>query len=169
MNRSRLRSGAVLLAFVAASRTQSQAFQDANPAEQNSASVPAAVEQIDSSIVFASDGTSQAEHTVKVRTQSDADLKRYSVVTMPYLGGSERAEISVRVTKPDGSITETPDADIQDLPAAVTRRGSDLWRFARKASACERASGRRSSGVACPKHTDRGGNPWTVLVCLQLP
>ena len=120
---SRLRCCALLVSLLASFGTQSRAFQEADPGKGNADPIPAStvIEQLASSVVFSSDGTSQTEERAKIRIQSDADVKQYGVLTIPFLGGSERVEISIRVTKPSGTIVETPDSDIQDLPTAVTR------------------------------------------------
>ncbi len=68
------------------------------------------------------DGTGVRESTTRVRIQSEAGVKQMAVLTFTYTASNQQAEIGyVRVIKPDGSVVVTPDYNVQDLPADISR------------------------------------------------
>jgi len=68
------------------------------------------------------DGTGTSEREVEVTVLSEAGLKAFAVLTFPYTSANETIEFDyVRVRKPDGIVVKTPDYNIQDMPAEVTR------------------------------------------------
>jgi tetratricopeptide (TPR) repeat protein/transglutaminase-like putative cysteine protease len=68
------------------------------------------------------DGTGTREREVEVRLLSEAGLKAFAVLAFPYTTANETIEFDyVRVRKPDGTVVKTPDYNIQDMPAEVTR------------------------------------------------
>jgi len=68
------------------------------------------------------DGTGTRETTARVRILADAGVKQMAVLTFTYTAMNQQVEIEyVRVIKPDGSVVVTPDYNVQDLPADVTR------------------------------------------------
>ena len=71
---------------------------------------------------YAPDGTGSKEITAVLRMQSEAAVRQFGVLTLPFASSNERIEIDyVRVRKPDGSVVETPAADAQEMPQEVTR------------------------------------------------
>ena len=53
---------------------------------------------------------------------SQAGVQRLAVLTFPYTSANETVEFDyVRVRKPDGTVVTTPEYNIQDMPADVTR------------------------------------------------
>jgi len=71
---------------------------------------------------FESDGSGSRETTVVYRVQSQAGVQGLAVLAFPYTSANETVEFDyVRVRKPDGSVIVTPDYNIQDMPAEVTR------------------------------------------------
>jgi transglutaminase-like putative cysteine protease len=69
-----------------------------------------------------SDGTNSREVTARFRILTDAGVKAMAVLTFTYTASSQQMEFGyVRVIKPDGSVVVTPDYNIQDLPAEVSR------------------------------------------------
>lgn len=76
------------------------------------------------------DGTGTTERTGVVRVQSDAMLKQFSVLSLPFAGGSQKVQFTyARVRHPDGSTVDTPPSDMIEQPAPVTREApfySDL-------------------------------------------
>lgn len=69
-----------------------------------------------------SDGTGTRETTARVRVLADAGVKELAVLTFTYTASNEELDVKyVRVLKPDGTVVETPDYNVQDLPADVTR------------------------------------------------
>jgi tetratricopeptide (TPR) repeat protein len=71
---------------------------------------------------MAADGTGWIEHTLVARLQSDATLKKYGVVSVPYASSSEHVELLyARVRHTDGAVAETQTSDAMDMPSPVTR------------------------------------------------
>jgi tetratricopeptide (TPR) repeat protein/transglutaminase-like putative cysteine protease len=57
-----------------------------------------------------------------VRIQSQAGVQALGVLSFAYLSSNENVEVDyIRVRKPDGTIVNTPDYNVQDMPAEVTR------------------------------------------------
>ncbi len=80
------------------------------------------IERLASRITTEADGTGSREVTAEVKILADAGVKTFAVLNFSYTSASETVEIDyVRVRKPDGSIVKTPDYNIQDMPAEVTR------------------------------------------------
>lgn len=88
------------------------------------------VEQLSTKIVFEGDGTSKQDSTTRIRMQSDAGVQQFGVLNIPYAKANGDVEIVyVRVRKPDGSVVVTPEENVQEMPAAITREApfySDL-------------------------------------------
>lgn len=79
-------------------------------------------EQIASRVTFENDGTGTREVSGRVRIQSEAGLKDFSILPVPYQSFSEDLSVDfMRVRKPDGSIIVTPAENVQDMPSAVAR------------------------------------------------
>jgi len=69
------------------------------------------------------DGTGSRQTTARVRILADAGVKDMAVLTFTYTASNQQVDIGyVRVIKPDGSVVVTPEYNIQDLPADVTRQ-----------------------------------------------
>lgn len=88
------------------------------------------IEHLDTVYQMAGDGTGWRQMTMALRLQTDAALKQYGVLIVPYAGSSERVEIAyARVRHPDGTVVETTVTDAMDIPDPVTREApfySDL-------------------------------------------
>jgi len=88
------------------------------------------IEQFSRKEKFENDGTSFREDTARVRIQSEAGVQQYGVLRFSYASGTGTFEIGyVRVRKPDGSVVETPQENVQDMAAEITREApfySDL-------------------------------------------
>jgi len=68
------------------------------------------------------DGTGTKETTARVRIFADAGVKAMAVLAFTYTASNQQVDVAyVRVIKPDGTVVTTPDYNIQDLPADVTR------------------------------------------------
>lgn len=68
------------------------------------------------------DGTGTRETTARLRILADAGVKEMAVLTFTYTASNEQIDIAyVRVIKPDGTVIVTPDYNVQDMPADVTR------------------------------------------------
>ncbi len=91
---------------------------------------PYVVEKLATDVAFSADGTDQREQVTSVRVQSEAAVRELGVLTFPYSGDSQRIEVVyVRVRKPDGTLVETPEANVQDVSSEVARQAptySDL-------------------------------------------
>jgi hypothetical protein len=71
---------------------------------------------------FESNGTGTRETTVVARVQSPAGVKDLAILTFAYTSYNQVVDIVyVRVRKPDGTVVETPPANVQDMPSAITR------------------------------------------------
>ncbi len=69
-----------------------------------------------------SDGTGTRQTTARIRVLADAGVKQLAVLTFTYTASNQQIDIVyVRVIKPDGTVVATPDYNVQDLPADVTR------------------------------------------------
>jgi len=81
-------------------------------------------------VTYNADGTGTRETTVVMRVQSQAGVQELAVLTFPYTSYNDTVELDyVRVRKPDGTVIPTPEYNIQDMPADVTRNApmySDL-------------------------------------------
>lgn len=68
------------------------------------------------------DGNNTREVTAEVSILADAGVKAFAVLSFTYTSATEVVDVDyVRVRKPDGTIVKTPDYNIQDMPADVTR------------------------------------------------
>ena len=68
------------------------------------------------------DGTGTRETTARIRILADAGVKAMAILPFTYSVSFQQLDIAyVRVRKPDGSVVETPDYNVQDMPADVSR------------------------------------------------
>jgi transglutaminase-like putative cysteine protease len=80
------------------------------------------IEKVQTSIRFEADGTSTRQTTSRTRILADSGVKQMAVLTFTYKASNQQVEIGyVRVIKPDGKVVVTPDYNVQDMPADVTR------------------------------------------------
>ncbi len=100
------------------------------PAKPDFSREPSIIERLDTVFRYAADGTGSKEITGVVHLQDQAAVKTWGVVSFPYASSAEHVEIDyVRVRRADGTVVETPAADAQEMPAAITREApfySDL-------------------------------------------
>jgi tetratricopeptide (TPR) repeat protein len=117
-----------ILLFSAAGFAQSSAKKEA--ATQDFSKEGAVIEQMMTRVVFQSDGTSVRELRGRVRMLSDAGVRQYGVLPLPYQASVERVEVQdVHVTNRDGSVVVTPLDSIQDVTSEIYREApmySDL-------------------------------------------
>ena len=79
-------------------------------------------EKSSTSVREEADGIGFRENSMRIRIQSEAGVKAMAVLVFTYTASNEQVEIGyVRVRKPDGSVVVTPDYNVQDLPADITR------------------------------------------------
>lgn len=68
------------------------------------------------------DGTGVTETSFSVRLQSDASVRAFSVISVPFAGASQHVDfVYARVRHPDGKVIETPIGDALEQPTEVTR------------------------------------------------
>ena len=80
------------------------------------------IERLSTRITEENDGTGTREVTAEVKVLADAGVKAFAVLNFTYTSANEVVEVDyVRVRKPDGTVVKTPDYNIQDMPADVTR------------------------------------------------
>src|SRR5208282_1389940 len=84
--------------------------------KENFSKEGAVVEQMTTRVIFESDGIYTYDQHARVRVQSDAGVRQYGVLPFAYQASVGRVEIQdVRVTKPNGSLVDTPLDSIQDV------------------------------------------------------
>jgi predicted Zn-dependent protease len=90
----------------------------------------AVIERMDTTYRMNADGTGERDMHVKVHLQSEGAAQQFGDLTFPYASANETLTIKyVRVTKPDGTVVQTPATDAIEMPADVTRQAplySDL-------------------------------------------
>jgi hypothetical protein len=123
----------VLLALTVAAplaRAQQPAQSAATPAAASAAPKPpdiskeaVVVDKLATNVREEADGTGTRETIARIRVLADAGVKQFAVLAFTYTASNQQTDISyVRVLKPDGSVVVTPDYNVQDLPADVTRQ-----------------------------------------------
>jgi hypothetical protein len=81
------------------------------------------LEKVYTRVRMEADGTGTRESTTRVHVLADSGVKQMAVLTFTYTASNQQVEIGyVRVIKPDGSVVVTPDYNVQDMPADVTRQ-----------------------------------------------
>ncbi len=68
------------------------------------------------------DGSGTREHTAEIRILAEAGVKAFALLHFTYTSANETVDLDyVRVRKPDGTAVKTPDYNVQDMPADVSR------------------------------------------------
>ncbi|MFZ0301073.1 MAG: DUF3857 domain-containing protein [Terracidiphilus sp.] len=105
---------------LSASQTASAAAPTAKLGDQTKEAV--VYDKLYTKIRLESDGTGTRQTTARIRVLADAGVKQMAVLTFTYTASNQQLDVGyVRVIKPDGTIVVTPDYNVQDLPADVTR------------------------------------------------
>jgi hypothetical protein len=111
---------ALILLLSVSSLAQSPAKKEA--AGQDFSKEGAVIEQMDTRVVFQSDGTYTYKQHVRVRVQSDAGVRQYGILPFTYQASVGRVEVQdVRIVKLNGSIVTTPLDSIQDVTSELYR------------------------------------------------
>lgn len=114
--------GLILLSFPAAVYAQSSPASPSTPSSHSYSAQPYVIEKTLCKVDFENDGTSVREDTFRIRIQSAAGVEDWGLITFGYSAANQEAEVRyVRVLKPDGSIVNTPPADVQDVTDEVSR------------------------------------------------
>jgi tetratricopeptide (TPR) repeat protein/transglutaminase-like putative cysteine protease len=80
------------------------------------------IDKLHTRIAVEDDGTDTREVTAEIKMLADAGVKAFAVLSFTYTSANEVVDVDyVRVRKPDGTVVKTPDYNIQDMPAEVTR------------------------------------------------
>ena len=94
------------------------------------AAEPMVAQRVDVLYSMNADGTGFRQRTLAVKVQSEASLREFGVVDIPFAGDSEKVEFHyVRVRHPDGTVADTPVSGVLEQPEEVTRQApfySDL-------------------------------------------
>lgn len=102
--------------------------QDTKPADYSKEAF--VIEQRTVKIAFENDGTYSVDTEARIRVQSQAGLQALGVLKFPYASATSNMDVVyVRVIKPNKQIMTTPDENILDMPAEITREApfySDL-------------------------------------------
>jgi len=94
----------------------------ADSAKQDYSKQAFVIDRLYTLITEQSDGTGTRERTAEIKILSQAGLKALAVLSFPYTSDNESLEFDyVRVRKPDGTVVKTPEYNIQDMPAEVSR------------------------------------------------
>jgi tetratricopeptide (TPR) repeat protein len=82
----------------------------------------AVIEDITTKVAFENDGKYARRQTTRVRVQTDAGIQAWGLLKFSYQSGTQSIEVAyVRVRKPDGTVINTPEDNVQDLDAEITR------------------------------------------------
>jgi tetratricopeptide (TPR) repeat protein len=102
--------------------------QDSKPADYSKEAF--VIEQKTVKETFQSDGTYSVDTSARIRVQSQAGLQAFGVLNFPYASAISNVDVTyVRVIKPDQRVVTTPEENILDMPAEITREApfySDL-------------------------------------------
>jgi predicted Zn-dependent protease/transglutaminase-like putative cysteine protease len=100
-------------------KTSVPSTQPAAPSYNEEALV---VEKAETVYRYEADSTGEKDVHERIRIQSEAGARQFSVLSLPYASANESPQIErVVVYHPDGSTTETPTSDAIAMPAPVTQ------------------------------------------------
>lgn len=123
MKAFRLVGGIVFLSTVSGTFATPQSIVKNNAATADFAGEPFVIESIKTSVRFEPDGRGQREVSTRIRVQSESAVHDVGVLVYPYMASFESFDILyVRVKKPDGTVVDTPNTEVQDVDSAVSRQ-----------------------------------------------
>jgi hypothetical protein len=80
------------------------------------------LEKVYTRIRMEADGTGVKQISARTHVLADSGVKEMAVLAFTYTASNEQVDIGyIRVIKPSGAVVVTPDYNIQDMPADVTR------------------------------------------------
>ena len=83
------------------------------------------IEKLEKRVTEEADGSGTRELSAEVKILAEAGVKAFAVLSFTYTSANEVVDVDyVRVRKPDGTVIKTPDYNVQDMPAEVTRSAS---------------------------------------------
>jgi hypothetical protein len=101
----------------AAAKPASPPLDDANAKEAY------IFELIQNSLRFEADGRGQHDFILRARIQSESAVRELGLLAYPFASRFESLDVVyARVRKPDGTVIDTPAADVQELDSAVGRK-----------------------------------------------
>jgi tetratricopeptide (TPR) repeat protein len=110
---------AVLLAGLSVRHLSAQSARPAPPPDYSKE--PFVIERIVNAVQYENDGRHTLTTDVRVRVQSASGVQEFGIIQLPYPSAMGQADIvNVKVTKPSGTVVNTPSDGIVDLPAQIT-------------------------------------------------
>jgi tetratricopeptide (TPR) repeat protein len=101
-----------------------------SPKSADYSNEPFVIERVSTTIVFENDETSTQETSARIRIQSQAGVRLWGTLVVPYASAQGTAEmVYARTLKPDGRVVQTPPENVIDMPAKITQQApfySDL-------------------------------------------
>ncbi len=80
------------------------------------------IEKLRTRVAEEADGSGSREVTAEIKILAEAGVKAFAVLSFTYTSANEVVDVDyVRVRKPDGTVVKTPDYNVQDMPAEVSR------------------------------------------------
>src|SRR5579864_2397638 len=115
---------AVLWLAIAVSSVFAQSKGEEKPstAAQDYSKEAYVIKHVSTRITAENDGSGTREVSAEIKMLAEAGVKSFAVLNFTYTSSNEVVDVDyVRVRKPDGTVVKTPDYNIQDMPAEVTR------------------------------------------------
>ncbi len=80
------------------------------------------VEHLSTRVTVEADGSDVREVSAEIKLLADAGVKALAVLNFTFASANQVVDVDyVRVRKPDGSVVKTPDYNVQEMPADITR------------------------------------------------
>jgi tetratricopeptide (TPR) repeat protein len=112
----------IVFCLGAATAGFAQIASSENSSKNSYSQESAVIEQMTTKLVFDTSGTYTREQVTKIHVQTDAGVKDWGLLSIPYQSALQSVDIDyVRVVKLDGSTVVTPADNIQDLDSEITR------------------------------------------------
>src|SRR5579864_2351883 len=115
---------AVLWLAIAVSSVFAQSKGEEKPstAAQDYSKEAYVIKHVSTRITAENDGSGTREVSAEIKMLAEAGVKSFAVLNFTYTSANEVVEVDyVRVRKPDGTVVKTPDYNVQDMPAEVSR------------------------------------------------
>lgn len=92
------------------------------PAVAAKADEPYVIELLQNKVVFQADGKGYREFVLRAQIKSESAVHEFGILPYAFAAAFETLDVtSARVRKPDGSVVDTPQSDIQEVDSAVSR------------------------------------------------
>jgi hypothetical protein len=118
----RTMSCVVLFCALALAQSQPAAKGQSSTTEPEIASEAFIVNHLATKIDVSEDGSSVRDVEAEIKIAADAGVKTFAVLSFTYTSTNQVVDVEyVRVRKPDGTVIKTPDYNIQEMPAEITR------------------------------------------------